>query len=231
MGAAELLDYDRSRIRGLVLEEGAPTSHVTIVARALGIATVGRALPRSVSLVENGDAIIVDGETGDIHIRPTADVELAYAEKVQFRAERQKQYRLLRDVPSVTRDGQPVSLMINAGLLVDLPHVEESGAEGIGLFRTELEFMVAETLPRMEQQAALYKAVLDGGWRASGDLPHARYRRRQGAALSPRRRRGKPRARLARDPAGSRSARAAAHSDSRAAARGGRPRACASCCR
>lgn len=160
MGAAELLDYDRERIRGLVLEEGAPTSHVTIVARALGIATVGRA-DAVVSLVENGDPIIVDGEVGDVHIRPTSDVELAYAEKVQFRAERQKRYRLLRDQPSVTADGRPVSLMINAGLLVDLPHVEESGAEGIGLFRTELEFMVAATLPRMKQQAALYQTVLD----------------------------------------------------------------------
>jgi len=160
MGAAELLDYDRDRIRGLVLEEGAPTSHVTIVARALGIATVGRA-STAVSLVENGDAIIVDGETGDVHIRPTNDVELAYAEKVQFRAERQKRYRLLRDRASVTRDGEKVSLMINAGLLVDLPHVAESGAEGIGLFRTELEFMVASTLPRQKQQTALYRAVLD----------------------------------------------------------------------
>ncbi len=160
MGAADLLDYDRTRIRGLVMEEGAATSHATIVARALGIATVGRA-SQVVSLVENGDPIIVDGETGDVHIRPTSDVELAYAEKVQFRAERQKRYRLLRDVPSVTRDGAPVSLMINAGLLVDLPHVAESGADGIGLFRTELEFMVADTLPRMNQQASLYRSVLD----------------------------------------------------------------------
>ena len=161
MGAAELLDYDRARIRGLVLEEGAATSHATIVARALGIATVGRA-PAVVSLVENGDPIIVDGETGDVHIRPNADVELAYAEKVKFRAERQNRYRLLRDMPSITRDGSPVSLMINAGLLVDLPHVVESGADGIGLFRTELEFMVAATLPRTSQQAALYSAVFDG---------------------------------------------------------------------
>ena len=160
MGAAELLDYDRDRIRGLVLEEGAPTSHVTIVARALGIATVGRA-ETVVSLVENGDAAIVDGETGDIHIRPTSDVELAYAEKVQFRAERQKRYQLLRGRPAVTRDGVNVSLMINAGLLVDLPHVAESGAEGIGLFRTELEFMVAATLPRQKQQTALYRTALD----------------------------------------------------------------------
>ena len=160
MGAAELLDYDRERLRGLVLEEGGPTSHVTIVARALGIATAGRA-DNVVSLVENGDAIIVDGETGEVHLRPPADVESAYAEKVRFRAKRQEQYRLLRDRPNVTRDGQKVGLLINAGLLVDLPHLTESGAEGIGLFRTELQFMIAETMPRLNEQISLYASVLD----------------------------------------------------------------------
>ncbi|MBZ0227481.1 MAG: GAF domain-containing protein, partial [Bauldia sp.] len=121
MGAAELLDYDRERVRGLVLEEGGPTSHVTIVARALGIATVGRA-NNVAALVENGDAIIVDGIAGAVHLRPSADVEAAYAEKVRFRARRQAQYRLLRDKPAVTRDGTRIALMMNAGLLVDLPH-------------------------------------------------------------------------------------------------------------
>ena len=166
MGAAELLDYDRDRIRGLVLEEGGPTSHVTIVARALGIATVGQAT-NVVSLVENGDAIIVDGIAGEVHLRPPADVEAAYAEKVRFRARRQEQYRLLRDKPAVTRDGQRVRLMMNAGLLVDLPHLAEAGAEGIGLFRTELQFMIAATMPKLSEQKALYGAVLD----AAGDRP------------------------------------------------------------
>ncbi len=182
MGAAELLDYNRERIRGLVLEEGGPTSHVTIVARALGIATVGRA-GNVVALVENGDAIIVDGFAGEVHLRPNADVESAYAEKVRFRARRQEQYRLLRDKPATTRDGQRVRLLMNAGLLVDLPHLAESGAEGIGLFRTELQFMIAATMPRMAEQSALYADVLEGGRRPAGDVPHARYRRRQGAAL------------------------------------------------
>lgn len=161
MGAAELLDYDRDRIRGLVLEEGAPTSHVTIVARALGIAMVGGAA-NAVSSVENGDAIIVDGERGEIHLRPTADVELAYGEKVKFRAKKQEQYRLLRGRPSQSVDGIRVSLNINAGLLVDLPHLAESGADGIGLFRTELQFMIASTLLKVGEQKALYSAVLDG---------------------------------------------------------------------
>ncbi len=166
MGAAELLDYNRDHIRGLVLEEGGPTSHVTIVARALGIATVGRA-GNVVALVENGDAIIVDGLVGEVHLRPNADVESAYAEKVRFRARRQEQYRLLRDKPAITRDGQRIKLLMNAGLLVDLPHLLESGAEGIGLFRTELQFMIAATMPKMGEQRTLYAEVI----KAAGDNP------------------------------------------------------------
>ena len=166
MGPAELLDYDRDRLRALVLEEGAPTSHVTIVARALGIATVGQ-VEGILDLVNHGDAIIVDGLSGEVHVRPPADVESAYVEKVRFRARRQEQYRQLKDQPAVTRDGQPVSVLVNAGLLVDLPHVTEAGAAGIGLFRTELQFMVAETFPRMREQQMLYRSVLD----AAGDLP------------------------------------------------------------
>jgi phosphotransferase system enzyme I (PtsP) len=166
MGAAELLDYDRERLRGLILEEAGPTSHVIIVARALGIATVGRAT-NIVSLVENGDAIIVDGVAGEVHIRPNADVESAYMEKVRFRAKRQEHYRLVRDRPAVTRDGHRITLMMNAGLLVDLPHLDESGAEGIGLFRTELPFMIAATLPKVNEQKNLYGAVLE----AAGNRP------------------------------------------------------------
>jgi phosphotransferase system enzyme I (PtsP) len=160
MGPAALLDYDRTRLRGLLLEEGSASSHVAIVARALGIATVGQ-LENATGLVEPGDAIIVDGVSGEVHIRPTPDVERAYADKVRFRARRQEQYRALRDLPSKTRDGEQVSLLLNAGLLVDLPHIAETGAAGIGLFRTELQFMVASSLPRTAAQEALYRSVLD----------------------------------------------------------------------
>jgi phosphotransferase system enzyme I (PtsP) len=160
MGAAELLDYPRERLRGLVLEEGAATSHVVIVARAMGIPVTGQ-VKGVVSMAENGDAAIVDGEEGRIHLRPQPDVEAAYAEKVRFRARRQAMYRALRDQPSVSKDGVEVDLMMNAGLAVDLPQLEESGAAGIGLFRTELQFMVAATFPRAEAQEKLYRDVLD----------------------------------------------------------------------
>lgn len=160
MGAAELLDYGRDRIRGLVLEEGGPTSHVTIVGRALGIPLVGQ-VDDIVSLADAGDAIIVDGDAGEVHLRPAADIENSYAEKVRFRARRQAQYRRLRSKPSVTKDGVEITLQMNAGLLVDLPHLAEAGAAGVGLFRTELQFMVASSFPRMREQKAQYSQVLD----------------------------------------------------------------------
>ena len=166
MGPAALLDYDRKRLRGLVLEEGGPTSHVSIVARALGIPTVGE-IDNATGLVEPGDAIIVDGTTGDVHMRPPADIETAYGERVKLRARRQAQYRALRDRPCVTKDGHKFALMINAGLTIDLPHLDETGAAGIGLFRTELQFMVADTLPRTNEQLGLYRTVLD----AAGKRP------------------------------------------------------------
>jgi len=160
MGPAALLDYDRSRLRGLVLEEGGPASHVGIVARALGIATVGLAA-NVTDLVESGDAIIVDGVTGDVHIRPPPDVQTAYGEKARLRARRMEQYAKLRDVPAVTKDGVEISLHMNAGLIVDVPHLHETGARSIGLFRTELQFMLAPRFPRMNEQFLLYKAVFD----------------------------------------------------------------------
>jgi phosphotransferase system enzyme I (PtsP) len=160
MAPAALLDYDRSKLRGLIIEEAGPTSHVTIIARALGIAAVAQ-IQNIVSMVEAGDALIVDGGTGDVHVRPPVDVQKSYADKVKLRARRQAQYRKLRDKPAVTRDGTTISLMLNGGLLVDLPYVEETGASGIGLFRTELQFMVSPTLPRAGEQEALYRSVLD----------------------------------------------------------------------
>lgn len=166
MGPAELLDYDKERLRGLVLEEGAPNAHVSIVARAFGIATVGRA-EDILQHVEPGDAIIVDGDTGEVYLRPSQEVIASYSEKARFRARKQEQYKAIRGEPAITLDGDKVDLYVNAGLQVDLPHLEEAGAEGIGLFRTELQFMIASTLPSLRDQIELYRAVLD----EAGDKP------------------------------------------------------------
>ena len=160
MSPAALLDYDRTRLRGIVLEEGAPTSHVAIVARAIGVPTVGQ-IANATALSDQGDAIIVDGETGEVQLRPPPDLERAYVEKVKLRARRQAQYAALRDREAVTKDGVKIALHMNAGLLVDLPHLAEAGADGIGLFRTELQFMIAAALPRTSEQYQLYRSVLD----------------------------------------------------------------------
>ncbi|HXO67994.1 MAG TPA: phosphoenolpyruvate--protein phosphotransferase, partial [Bradyrhizobium sp.] len=153
-------------LRGLVLEEGTANSHVSIVARALGIPAVGE-IPNAPGIADPGDTIIVDGTSGSIYIRPSAEIEAAYAERVRFRTRRQAQYSALRDKPCVTKDGQPVELMINAGLLIDLAYIDDTGSAGIGLFRTELQFMVGTSPPRSTDQLQLYRAVLD----AAGSKP------------------------------------------------------------
>jgi phosphotransferase system, enzyme I, PtsP len=161
MGAAELLDYSRNNIRGLVIEEGGPSSHVAIVARAMGIPAIGQAHD-VLDYVEAGDSAVLDAETGVLHLRPSIEVVRAYADKVRFRAKRQAQYAKLRDRLPITCDGQRIYMNMNAGLLVDLPHLDESGADGIGLFRTELQFMIASTFPRLEEQTNTYRQILEG---------------------------------------------------------------------
>ena len=166
MGAAELLDYDSAYLKGLIVEEAAATSHVVIVARALGIAVVGQ-VPGFVARAENGDRVIVDGDEGSVHLRPPEDINEIYDERVKFRAKRVERFDALRELPSRTKDGVEIELLLNAGLTMDLAQLEHTGAAGIGLFRTELQFMIASRLPRVAEQTAFYKSVLD----AAGDKP------------------------------------------------------------
>ena len=160
IGPADLLDYAGRNLRGLVLEEGALNGHAAIVARALGIPFVGR-VEDILTMVDDGDRVIVDGETGEVFLFPAEDVEHAYREKVKAAKRQQASYEKLSDLPAVSRDGIEVCLQLNAGLLVDLPHLERTGACGVGLFRTELQFMVASKLPRMSEQMDFYRAVFE----------------------------------------------------------------------
>lgn len=166
MGPAELLEYDRSRLRGVVLEEGGATAHVAIIARSLGLVAVGQA-ENIVSMSEPGDDIIVDGQTGTVHLRPTPDVEQTYIDKVRLTAKRRAHYLELRDRPSITRDGIAITLLHNSGLVADLPMLNDTGAAGVGLFRTELQFMIASKLPRLNEQVELYSEAM----RLTGDRP------------------------------------------------------------
>ncbi len=160
MGPAELLDYDRAKLRGLVLEEGSPTAHVAIVARALDIPVVGR-VRDALGRIEAGDQIVVDADNAQAFIRPGDDVLGMFRSSREDRIARKASYAAMRDLPAVTRDGASVALRLNAGLLVDVHMLAETGAEGIGLFRTEIPFMVRSGFPSVEDQTQLYSRVLD----------------------------------------------------------------------
>jgi len=166
LGPAELLDYDREKLAGLVLEEGSSSSHTSIIARALGLPLIGR-VSGVLDRIETGDDVLVDAEDGKIHLRPLESQVAGFQLRLNIRGEMSRAYDQLRFKKTVTRDGIEIDLMLNAGLLVDLPQLDLAGADGIGLFRTEFQFMVSDFMPRLEQQTDLYrKAIL-----AAGDRP------------------------------------------------------------
>ncbi len=160
LGPAELLEYDRRRLKGVVLEEGSLTAHVTIVARAMGVPVLGRArdIRRQVA---DGDLLLLDVTDGSCFVRPSATMEEAFEGKAALRQKRRAAFAALRDVPPVTRDGQRVTVMVNAGLRDDVAALDSTGADGIGLFRTEFQFLVSATLPQRERQQRLYREVLE----------------------------------------------------------------------
>ncbi|MGG7646049.1 phosphoenolpyruvate--protein phosphotransferase [Rhodovulum sp. YNF3179] len=159
IGPGELLDYGRD-LKGVVLEEGSVGSHAAIVARALAIPLVIHA-ERITAEALNGDQIIVDGDQGLVHLRPEETVAHAFRDKMAMQAKAQERYSSIRSKPARTRDGVTIGLHMNAGLMADLPSLEGSGAEGVGLFRTELQFLTRSTVPRRGDLAALYGRVMD----------------------------------------------------------------------
>ena len=166
MGPAELLDYGREKLAGLILEDAASTSHVSIIARSMGLPLIGSVEGISDS-ARAGDAIVIDGESGEVHLRPQPEIVAAFEAKRTLREQTQARFAAIRDLLAVTRDGIAIKLMMNAGLKLDMPHLAESGADGIGLFRTELQFMIGETMPRLADQVQFYREILT----AAGDKP------------------------------------------------------------
>ena len=160
LGPAELLDYGQGSIQAVILEEGSATAHVAIVARALGIPVVGQ-VAGVLDKVEPDDMILVDGDQGVVVVRPGEDVQQTFADGMAQNAERQAHYAAARELAPVTLDGERVSLNLNAGLLLDLPNLRETNADGIGLYRTEILFMERGQLPDVDEQARAYRRVID----------------------------------------------------------------------
>ena len=165
IGPGELLDYGK-KLKGVVLEEGSVGSHAAIVARSLAIPLVIHA-SRITREALNDDPILVDGETGLVHLRPDDTVAAAFREKIAMQTEAQMAYQGLRDMPAKSKDGVSVALHMNGGLMVDLPSLEPSGAEGVGLYRTELQFLLRARVPRRAELVKLYRKVMD----AAGEKP------------------------------------------------------------
>ncbi|KCV80919.1 phosphoenolpyruvate-protein phosphotransferase PtsP [Actibacterium atlanticum] len=159
IGPGELLSYGR-KLKGIVLEEGSVGSHAAIVARAWAIPLVIHA-ERITTEALNGDHILVDGDQGIVHLRPEDTVAAAFRDKMAMQAKAQERYASIRDKEATTRDGTTIALHMNAGLMADLPSLDSSGAKGVGLFRTELQFLVRNKVPRRDELAALYAKVLD----------------------------------------------------------------------
>ncbi len=160
LGPGELMDYPRGVLAGIVLEEGSISSHAAIVARALDIPLVVQALNVTRD-VDTGDTVIVNGDQGHIHLRPRDDVVTAYEEKLSLRLQEKESFNALRELPAESLDGTRVKLYMNGGLAADLPSLNQSGAEGVGLLRTELHFMLNKAMPTREQQAGFYSHVLE----------------------------------------------------------------------
>jgi len=160
LGPAELLDYDRRFIKGLVLEEGIHTAHVAIVARALDIPVVGR-VPLLLTHVDAGDKLIVDGEQGTVIVNPNSEALQDAREKKTQMKEWQVLNKELHDSPCQTLDGIPITLTLNAGLPIDLHHLEEVPFEGVGLYRTEIPFMMRSSFPDVKVQTEIYRDVFE----------------------------------------------------------------------
>ncbi len=160
LGPAELLDIPSERLRAVILEEGSITSHVTIVARALGLPVIGQCAG-ALSRIENGDELLVDADNGQVLLRPVDEVRSSFMTAIELRIQRDRQSAEVRELPSVTADGIAISLNLNCGLLIDLPQLSLTRADGIGLYRTEMAFMARSAFPDVKSQTGLYRRVLD----------------------------------------------------------------------
>ncbi len=160
MGPAELLDYDREKLKAVILQEGSPTSHVAIVARALGIPMVGQ-LGAGLLDIDEGVQVLVHGLDGEVYISAPPEILQSYRDAIVARTKLLAHYDDMRDKPAITKDGVEIELVINGGLAMDIDAMHRTGAHGVGLFRTEFQFMISETLPRIHPQAAFYKSIID----------------------------------------------------------------------
>ena len=166
LGPAELLEYDRRRLKGVVLEEGSLTAHVTIIARAMNIPILGQ-VKNIRQTVRDDDHLLLNVDENALFVRPNVTMKQAFETQLEISQKKRADYAELKNKESVTKDGTRIKLNINAGLRDDIAMLNLTGADGIGLFRTEFQFLVAATMPSRAGQTRLYRDVLE----AAGEKP------------------------------------------------------------
>lgn len=166
LGPAELLDWHARGIAGVVIEEASASGHAAILGRALGLPMLGGA--RGVmDTAEDGDEAVLNADDGQLVLRPEAEIRQIYVRALAARDAQQAGWSELRHKKAITADGVDVRLMLNVGLALELDQLDKTGAEGIGLFRTEIAMLARGAVTDTAEQAATYARVLD----AAGDRP------------------------------------------------------------
>ena len=160
LGPAELLDWHSHGIAGVAIEEASPAAHAAILARALGLPTVG-GVRGMLDSVMPGDEAVIDADEGQLVLRPEVEVRQAYVRALEARSEMEAGWAALRERPAATKDGMPIRLMLNVGLSMEVAQLEKTGAEGIGLYRTEIGMLARGSVADVAEQAATYGRVLD----------------------------------------------------------------------
>lgn len=160
MGPADLMDYDYTKIRGLIIEDGTPTMHVAIVAKALGIPVIAK-IKGIFDEIKTGELIAIDGNEGYVYQNPSEAIQKRFRGKIAEKEKLQAKMDELRDKPSVTKDGVRINLAINVGLAFDLDYIASTNCDGIGLYRTEIPFMASEVMPDVDRQLVYYKELME----------------------------------------------------------------------
>ncbi len=164
LGPADLLDWHARGIAGVAIEEASASGHAAILARALGIPAL-QVDRGAVETAQEGDPAILDAEGATLILRPEPAVTEVYDRALEARTMRAVALAAYRDRPTITKDGTEIQLMLNVGLALELDQLERTGADGIGLYRTEIAALAAGGIPDVAGQAAEYGRVLD---RANG---------------------------------------------------------------
>ncbi len=160
MGPADLMDYDYHKIKALILEDGSPTMHVAIVAKALGIPVVSK-IKGIYKEIRSGEILAVNGDEGIVYVAPSDKILSSIRAKIEQRKSLVAQMEKLRDIPPITKNKKRINMYINVGLDFDLDYIESTNCDGIGLYRTEIPFMAAEKMPDVEHQISYYKKLMD----------------------------------------------------------------------